>query len=107
MNFKSIAAFLMAGAVFGFGALTATSNPAAFLDFHGALIVFGGTVAVAAISFQIDHIWVMLRVFWARIIGKGGKLNHVKLIRELMVISDAYRVSDPKLTKIVESSEDP
>lgn len=32
----------------------------AYLDGHAALIVFGGTIAVAAISYQLDHIWMMI-----------------------------------------------
>src|SRR5688572_15566756 len=105
MNFKSIVAFLMAASVFGFGAFTATNNPYAFLDFHAALIVFGGTIAVAAISFQIDRIWLMLKVFYMRVV-RGQKYNYVAIIRELMIISDAYRTNDPNLPAIVKRSSD-
>ena len=105
MNFKSIVAFVMAGSVFGFGALTATNNPYAFLDYHAALIVFGGTIAVAAISFQIDRMGLMLKVFYFRVV-RGQKYDYVSIIRDLMVISDAYRTNDPKLPEIVKRSPD-
>lgn len=105
MNVKSIIALLMAASVFGFGALTATSNPYAFLDFHAALIVIGGTTAVAAVSFQIDRIFLMLKVFYLRVV-KGSKLEYVRIIRELMILADAYRTNDPNLPNLVKNSSD-
>lgn len=105
MNFKSIIAMVMAGTVFGFGVFTATNNPGAFLDFHAGLIVFGGTIAVAAIAFQIDRIFTMLKVFYHRLL-KGDKVDFVGLIKELMLISEAYRTNDPKLKGLVDGSKD-
>ena len=106
MNFKSIVALVMAGTVFGFGVFTATNNPAAFLDFHAGLIVFGGTAAVAAIAFQIDRIFVMLKVFYHSMI-KTYKVDYVGLIKELMILSEAYRANNANLPTLVESSKDP
>ncbi len=105
MNFKSVVAFVMAGIVFGVGVFTATNNPMAFIDYHAALIVFGGTIAVAAISFQIDRILVMIKVFYNRVV-KGDKINYVSIIKELMAIAEAYRTNDPKLKNIIENSND-
>lgn len=106
MNFKSLVAFLMAGIVFAVGVFTSTDNPMAFIDYHAALIVFGGTIAVTAISFQIDRIWLMLKVFYFRVI-KGEKLNYVSLIKELMILSEAYRTKNNNLKSLVDNSSDP
>ena len=76
MNLKSIIAFIMAGSVFGLGVFTSTNNPMAFIDYHAALIVFGGTVAVTAISFQIDKMFLMMKVFYNRVV-KGYKIDYV------------------------------
>lgn len=105
MNLKSIVAFVMAGTVFGVGVFTATKNPMAFIDYHAALIVFGGTIAVAAISFQIDRILIMIKVFYNRVV-KGDKINYVNIIKELMALAEAYRTNDPKLKKLVDGSND-
>ncbi|MCC7402759.1 MAG: MotA/TolQ/ExbB proton channel family protein [Bdellovibrionales bacterium] len=105
MNIKSLIALVMAGTVFVFGVFTATNNPNAFLDFHAGLIVFGGTVAVAAIAFQIDRILVMLKVFYSRVM-KTAKVDFVGLIKELMLLSEAYRTNDPNLKSLVENSKD-
>lgn len=106
MNIYSIIALLGAGAVFFVGIFTATDNVDGFLDGHAALIVFGGTVAVGSISFQIDRIWTMFTVFYGRVI-KGKKLNYVDTIKELMVMSEAYRNGDPNLNNLVENSQNP
>ncbi len=105
MNFLSIIAFLLAGAVLGFGVLTA-GNAEMFLSEHAALIVLGGTVAAAAISFQIDRIFLLLRVFFRRVI-QGRKQNYVKLIETLIAISEAYRLNSGKLNEILKSADDP
>jgi chemotaxis protein MotA len=105
MNIKSIIAFVMAGGVFFLGVFTATKNPMAFVDYHAALIVFGGTVAVGAISFQIDRIMLMMKVFYHRVM-RGDKINFIGIIKELMAISEAYRTNDPKLNDLIEKSSD-
>lgn len=106
MNFQSIVALALAAAVFGFAVFTSTNNPKAFIDLHAILIVLGGTTAVAAIAFQIDRIWVMLKIFYNRVV-KGHKVNYVPLIRELMRLSEAYRNDDPQLATMVEQTPDP
>lgn len=106
MNIKSIIAFVLAGTVFGLGVFTSTDNPMAYVDFHAGLIVFGGTIAVAAIAFQIDRIWLMLKIFYSRVI-KGKKENFVELIREMMIIGEAYRLNSPNLKSLVDNSTDP
>lgn len=105
MNFKSVVALIMAAAVFFFGVFTATNNWRAFIDVHAILIVLGGTIAVAAIAFQIDRTFVMLKVFYNRVV-RGHKVDYVELIREIMLISEAYRTGDPQLPSLVARSKD-
>lgn len=105
MNVKSIIAFVFASVVFFFSVFTATKNPMAFIDYHAALIVFGGTAAVTAISFQIDRIFIMVKIFYSRVF-RHTKIDFVGIIRELMAISEAYRTNDPKLKNLVEGSSD-
>lgn len=90
MNLLSLFAFILAGAVFFGAALTSAKNPVAYLDGHAALIVFGGTIAVAAISFQLDHLWTMMKVFFRRVLG-GHRVNYVSTIQEVLVVAEWYR----------------
>jgi chemotaxis protein MotA len=57
------------GALFGFGLFlasifTITSNYLSFLDFHGAMIVFGGTIASAYMSFQARYVNIAFKAMW-------------------------------------------
>lgn len=106
MNIHSIIAFTLAIFVFGVGSLTATKNPMAFLDWHAALIVFGGTLAVAAISFQMDRILILLKIFYYRIL-RGKKTDFQPVINDLVELSEAYRANDPKLPEKVQNTKDP
>ncbi len=105
MNLQSVIAFVMAGIVFGVGVFTSTNNPKAFIDYHAGLIVFGGTIAVAAISFQIDRILLMMKVFYNRVV-KGDKINYVNIIKELMELAEAYRTNDSNIKKLIDNSND-
>lgn len=106
MNFYSLISFLLAGTVLAVGVLTATDDSSAFLDFHAALIVFGGTGAVAAISFQMDRMYLMLKVFYARVV-KGRQVEYVPVIKDLMLVAEAYRKNDPNFDSIVNNLSDP
>ncbi len=57
------------GALFGFGLFlasifTITDNYMSFLDFHGAMIVFGGTIASAYMSFQARYVNIAFKAMW-------------------------------------------
>jgi len=105
MNLLSVVSFLLAAAVFLISALTSTDNPMAYVDAHGALIVLGGSIAATAISFQLDRVFLMLKVFWNRTI-RGKKPNYVNIIKELMRLAEAYRNDSPDLKKLVDGSPD-
>lgn len=105
MNVLSVVSFLMAGGVFLTSVFTSTDNPKTFIDPHGILIVIGGSVAATAISFQIDRVLLMVKVFWRRTI-LGKKPDYVKTIRHLMALSESYRKGGSDLQKLVKESGD-
>ena len=104
MNLMSIIAFLLAGAVLAFGIIS-SGNIDVFFNEHAFLIVVGGSVAAAAISFQIDRIFILFKVFFKRVL-QGRKLDYVKLIRELMTIGEAFRKRSPELEKLIKTNTD-
>lgn len=105
MNFLSVIGFALAATVFIVAVYTSTDSPKSMLDFHGALIVMGGSIAATAIAFQLDRILLMLKVFWIRTL-RGRKPDYRKTIRQLMELADAYRNEKPELRSLVDSSED-
>lgn len=106
MNFVSIISLLLAAAVFLLSVITSTDNPMAMVDFHGALIVVGGSIAAAAISFGITNVWLMVKVFVQRTIF-GKTPNYSQTIKHLMEIADAYRNESSNLKTLIESNADP
>lgn len=105
MNLLSVVAFVLAGGVLSFGVFT-SDNAGVFLNTHALLIVIGGTIAAASISFQIDRLFLLFKTFFQRVI-RGHKEDYVKLIQELMVLADAYRTHSPEFERLVGRATDP
>lgn len=105
MNFLTVIAFVIAGVVFGYSVLGATEDPKSMIDVHGFVIVIAGSVACTAISFQIDRVWLMIKVFFGRMI-LGKKADYKGTIKELMILAEAYRTNGD-VSKLVEKSKDP
>jgi chemotaxis protein MotA len=106
MNFYSILAFILAAVVFTFGVFMELDNSKTILDIHAIFIVFGGTIAVTSISFQMDRLLIMLKVFYNRVI-KGKKVNLPQLIECLMQLSDAFRKNPDSVDAILKKQNDP
>ncbi|MGZ3686946.1 MAG: motility protein A [Bdellovibrionota bacterium] len=70
MNFSSLIGILIGVGVM-YGALTATTDHIEFFfSEHGILIVFGGTLAAASISFPIKDVLMLVKVFMLRVLGR-------------------------------------
>lgn len=106
MNLYSVLSFLLAGTVFGFGVYMATDNVRSFLDFHAALIVFGGTTAVTAISFQMDRLWHILKVFYSKVI-RGKKVEFRLVITNMIALAETYRKSPSGVQPLLEKINEP
>ncbi len=104
MNIFSIIGFLIAIAVLIVGLFLSTTNVKMFVDYPSMFIVLGGTFAATAISFQVDRLGALLKVFFLRVI-KGKKADFQNVIKELMVITEKYRKGD-SLANIKGSTSD-
>ncbi len=105
MNILVVISFILAAIVVGWAALSSTDNPKSFLDLHGLVIVIAGTVVATSISFQLDRVFLMLKVFWNRTI-LGKKPDYVTVIKDLMKLADAYRNESAELQAMVDSQKD-
>jgi chemotaxis protein MotA len=71
MNFSSLFGVVF-GATVLYSALKASADDIKFfLDFHGILIVCGGTAAAASISFPVLKVLALLKVFLLRVLGRN------------------------------------
>jgi chemotaxis protein MotA len=100
----SLVAFVLAGIVLVFGISTA-GDWHFFLDPHAVFIVIGGSMAAASIAFQVDRILLLFKVFVRRVL-RGQKEDNAKLIRELMILAEAYRMNAASFDKLVKDTQD-
>ena len=105
MNYSAVISFVLALGIIFWAALSSTDNPKSFLDVHGIVIVFGGTVAATAISYQLKQTFLMIKVFWGRTV-KSQPMNFEALIRQIMKIADSYRNENSDLKTLIEDNRD-
>lgn len=105
MNIYSIVAFILAGCVLAYG-VSSADGAAYFLNSHAIFIVVGGTIAAASISFQMDRVLLLFRIFFRGVI-RGRKQNYSALIEELMILAQERRTGSVDFEKRVQESQDP
>lgn len=89
MNFSSLFGLII-GATVMYEALHATSSDFNFfLDFHGILIVCGGTLAAASISFPIKRVVLLLKVFIMRVLGRH-RVNYQEVITQILELNRRF-----------------
>lgn len=104
--YKNYLPFLFGGFVIILSALTSTKDPLVFLNLHAFMMVVGGTIAAAAISFRFDRIVTLTRVFVNRVV-RGTTTDHLPLIKEIMKLSEAYRTHSPTMKIMIDEIKDP
>ncbi len=105
MNIYSIIGFILATFVFIFGLKLSSNNLAVFLDYPSLFIVLGGTIASTALSFQLNRMWVLLKVFVNRVVF-GKRIDYQKTIEEIIQIAEKYRRGE-NLESLAKTTNDP
>lgn len=106
MNQFVIVGFLLSNIVLFGTIFTATDKASVFLDYHGLLIVVGGTFAAAATSFQLNRVFLLLQVFFRRSV-LGRRIDFPLLVAELMQVSDAWARSPEEGLERARALRDP
>jgi chemotaxis protein MotA len=86
MNLSSIFGCLFGVSVMYFALKETGMNMAFFLDKHGMLIVVGGTLAAASISFPFGKILMLVRVFLMRVLGRN-KVDYQATISQILELN--------------------
>lgn len=103
MNISSIISFIAAFFVLGFGLFSSSDNPLVFVDGISAFIVIGGTLAAAAISFRMEKIFSLVKIFLIRVL-KGRDVGYKDTITTLMKIADVFEKDSEKAKAIAKES---
>lgn len=90
LNIGTLIGFIVATAVFVVSVIMSFRNVGVIADMHAALIVIGGTVAVALVCFPIGQITSLLKVFFKRLLGKNRR-DYESLIKQIVLLSEARR----------------
>jgi chemotaxis protein MotA len=90
-----------------YGAMTATTdNLRFFLDFHGILIVVGGTFAATSISFPISKLVALTKVFVLRVLGKNA-VDYQGTIAQLLELNRKAAMGLPTLKEAANAIKHP
>lgn len=94
MNFAGIIGIFAALGITTFAILDSTKNPKIFADPHGIIIVLGGTITVALISFSFKKLFEAFKVVVRKTLGRERD-NYIDTIKLIVKMADIYR-TNPK-----------
>lgn len=92
MNISALVGIILALVVGAVTVMTSTSNWKVFLDYHAFMIVIGGTFAASLVSFSGKKLWLLFKIFFKRVLGKGEETQIC--VRELVELAKGYRDND-------------
>lgn len=90
MSVFPIVSLLMAVGVLLGGFYMASPDLGLFVDYPSMFIVFGGTFAATAISFRLNKLLYLVKIFAQRLLT-GKHTSNTKLVRELIQIIDQIK----------------
>ncbi|MGH1468765.1 MAG: motility protein A [Bdellovibrionales bacterium] len=97
---------LLALGVFLLIALTSTKDPTVFLDWHAAVIVIGGTLAAALLSFSLGKMGQLFKVFSVKVL-KGTEESYAEIVNEIVELSQGHRSDSNYLAANIENIKHP
>ena len=90
MKILSLAGLIVAIIVVFTGMKLTSDNMSVFLDWPSLFIVIGGTFAATSITFRIDKIVAILKIF-ASHITRQENVVYADLVAEIMKVTESYR----------------
>jgi chemotaxis protein MotA len=86
MNISTISGFIIAASIIWLGVIKGAQKPEIFLDEHAILLVLGGTIAAALISFPVSRLLKFVKMFAFGVILKRQSSNE-EIIKEIISIA--------------------
>lgn len=97
MNFSGLIGLIAAASITTFAILDTAKSPKVFADVHGIVLVLGGTITVALLSFSFKSLSTALKIVFRKMLGKERN-DYMGTIHTIIELSEAYR-RDPKSLK--------
>lgn len=106
MNFAGIVGALCALSIAAFAILDSAKNPRIFLDPHGIVLVIGGTLTVALLSFRFSKIFAALKMLLRKTLGRERDDYH-GAIRLIVQLAEVYHTNPKNLIASVPANAHP
>jgi chemotaxis protein MotA len=106
MNLSSIFGVLLGIGVSYASLHESGMDMAFFLNFHGLVIVCGGTLAAASISFPMGKILSLLKVFFLHVLGRN-KVDFRNTIEQLLELNKKTSIGLSSLNEAIPSIRHP
>jgi chemotaxis protein MotA len=100
MNFSSLFGVLLGMGVLYKALSMTTDNMQFFLDPHGILIVVGGTMAAASISFPFSQVAGLFKVFLLRVLSRHS-MDYQGTIQQILELSKKASVGASSLNDVL------
>lgn len=94
MNIAGLLGLLAAAGITAYSILDSTKNPILFANVHAIVLVVGGTITVALLSFNFKSIFSALKIIVRKVLGRE-RVDYIGVIESIVDLSEAYR-KDPK-----------
>lgn len=92
MNLSALLGILLASSVLIGAIITSTDKAKVFLDPHAFVIVIGGTLAASLLSFSAKKMFMLLKVFFKKVLAKNEEINVA--ISEIVDLAKGYRENE-------------
>jgi chemotaxis protein MotA len=106
MNKAGLLGTILAASILGFAILESTKNPMVFADPHGIVIVIGGTLTVALLSFNFVKLFAALKVLVRKTLGSEND-DYFGTIQLIVQLSEVYRVNPKNMLASVPEKAHP
>ncbi|MBO9668673.1 MAG: motility protein A, partial [Bdellovibrio sp.] len=91
MNLAGLLGLIAAGCISAYAILDSAKNPKIFADPHGIMLVIGGTITVALMSFNFKSLWSAVKIIARKYFGRERAINYNETIEKIVTLSEAYR----------------
>lgn len=106
MNLSSIFGVLLGLGIMLVSIYESGMEFAFFLNFHGIVIVMGGTLAAASVSFKMSKILSLLKVFFLRVLGRN-KVDYHGTIEQILDLNKKITIGTTSVGDLLPSIQHP
>lgn len=106
MNIYSLIGLVSAAVVLVTGLFLATDDIKMFWDFPSLFIVVGGSIAAISISFQMNKVFSLLKVFLHKVLKGKSEVDFPAVIQEILLVAQAYQ-GPGGVKAAIETAQDP